>query len=157
MANAKATKTTLKKGDNLPARGRGNKSLILEMFRERALLNLDKRSSKDTAEKAFFHEIALSAFNLEDNNRGMCLKLLADKGWASIKPSSEIAPFDFDETASPYKQAAQVMKAASIGVLAPDVAAMYVSVIKSTIDIEVNTELKARIEEIEKSLGISSE
>lgn len=151
------SKTTLKAGDNLPPRGRSNKTIILEMMRENSHLKLNKKSTKEDAEKAFFNTVANSAFNLEDQNRSMCLKLLADKGWASIKPSSEMINFDFDEGALPHIQAAQVMKGAANGVIPPDIANTFINSIKAMIDIEEHTDLKERIEAIEKSLGLINE
>lgn len=151
------SKTTLKTGDNLPPRGRSNKTIILEMMRENSHLKLNKKSTKEDAEKAFFNTVANSAFNLEDQNRSMCLKLLADKGWASIKPSSEMINFDFDEGAPPHVQAAQVMKGAADGVIPPDIANTFINSIKAMIDIEEGTDLRERIEAIEKSLGLINE
>lgn len=151
------SKTTLKAGDNLPPRGRSNKTIILEMMREQSFLKLNKDSTKDAAEKAFFATVAKSAFNPEDQNRGMCLKLLADKGWASVKPSSEMIEFEFDIDALPHVQAAQVMKGAAEGRIPPDIANTFVQSIKAMIDIEEYTQLKKRIESIEKSLGLTND
>jgi hypothetical protein len=145
--------TTLKKGDNLPARGRSNKTIILEMLREKGHLSLGKDATKEEAEKAFFHNVATSAFDLEDQNRGMCLKLLADKGWASVKPSSEMIEFEFDINAPPHVQAAQVMKGVSEGKVAPDIGNTFVQSIKAMIDIEEYTDLKERIEKLEATLN----
>ena len=147
------SKTTLKKGDNLPARGRSNKTLILETLREKGHLKLRKNSTKDKAEKAFFNEVATAAFNLEDQNRGMCLKLLADKGWASVKPSSEMINFDFSELDLPHVQAAKVMKAAADGLIPPDIANTFIQSIKAMIDIEEFTNLKDRIMALEKLIN----
>ena len=149
---AKST-TTLKKGDNLPARGRSTKTLILETLREKGHLKLRENSTKESAEKAFFNEVATAAFNLEDQNRGMCLKLLADKGWASVKPSNEMIFFDFDQDAPPHIQAAQVMKAAAQGLMPPDIANTFIQSIKAMIDIEEFTNLKERIEKLEAVLN----
>lgn len=149
--------TTLKKGDNLPARGKSKKNLILDMLKNKSMLDLNPKSTNDDAEQAFFHHVAISAFDLEDNNRGMCLKLLADKGWASVKPSSELIEFDFDDKALPHIQASQVMSAAARGLIPPDIANTFIQSIKSMIDIEEYTDLKERIEAIEKSLGVSND
>ena len=51
MANSK---TTLKKGDNLPARGKSKKNLILDMLRAKAMLGLKAKSTNGQAEQAFF-------------------------------------------------------------------------------------------------------
>lgn len=145
--------TTLKRGDCLPNRGKSKKNLILDMLRGKSLLDLSPGSTNDEAEQAFFHHIAKSAFNLEDANRGMCLKLLTDKGWASVKPSSELIEFEFDKDALPHVQAAQVMNAAARGLIPPDIANTFISSIKSMIDIEEYTDLKGRIEKMEAILN----
>lgn len=153
MANKIPTKTTLKKGDNLPPRGRSNKTIILEMMREKGHLELTEKHTKEDAEKAFFHNVATSAFNPEDQNRGMCLKLLTDKGWANLKPSNETVNFEFDKDLPPHQQAAQVMDAASKGDLAPDIANTFIQSIKAMIDIEEYTDLKERITKLEETLN----
>lgn len=153
MANKTPTKTTLKKGDNLPARGKSKKNLILDMLKAKSMLGLESKSTNEQAEQAFFHHVAESAFNLKDNNRGMCLKLLADKGWASVKPSSELIEFEFDNKAAAHIQASQVMDAAAKGLIPPDIANTFIQSIKSMIDITEHTELKDRIEALEKALN----
>ena len=147
--------TTINKDnrDKMPGRGRSNKTLILEMLREEGHLRLNKDSTKEDAEKAFFSHVATSAFNFEDQNRGMCLKLLGDKGWASVKPSSEMVAFDFTKDGKPFEQAAEVMFAASNGELAPDIANTFIQSIKSMVDIEEYTDLKERIEKLEELLN----
>lgn len=153
MANKTPTKTTLKPGDNLPARGKSKKNLILDMLKAKSMLKLTVKSTNEEAEQAFFHHVATSAFNLEDSNRGMCLKLLADKGWASVKPSSELIEFEFDNEALPHIQAAQVMSAAAKGLIPPDIANTFIQSIKSMIDIEEYTDLKERIIKLEEALN----
>lgn len=99
--------------------------------------------------------MATVAFNPEDKDRGMCLKLLADKGWASVKPSSERVSFVFDVNALPHVQAAQALKAAADGDIPPDIANTFIQAIKAMIDIEEFTNLKDRIAALEKSLGLN--
>jgi hypothetical protein len=152
-----ASSTTLKKGDNLPPRGKAAKTLILDMLREESLLGLNKKSTKEQAEKAFFKCVATKALNPDDSNSGMCLSLLANKGWPNLKPSSESVEFDFDKDALPHVQAGQIMNAASKGLIPPDIANTFIQSIKAMIDIEEYTDLKGRIEAVEKSLGLSSD
>ncbi len=151
------SKTTLKKGDNLPARGRSTKTIILEAFREASLLNLTPKSTKDDAEKAFFTMIINSAIDSEDPNCGMCIKLLADKGWASVKPSNDCVTFEFNHNADVHVQAAQIVKAISTGDLAPDIGGAIINSLRSMMGIEADTIIKKRIADIEKSLGLNLE
>ena len=152
MAESKTTITKENRKD-MPARGKSKKNLILDMLKARSMLSLTEESTNDEAEQAFFHHVATSAFSLEDQNRGMCLKLLADKGWASVKPSSELIEFEFDDKAEPHIQAAQVMSAAAQGLIPPDIANTFIQSIKSMIDIEEFTNLKERIERLEAALS----
>jgi len=61
--------------------------------------------------------------------------------------------FDFDPNAKPHEQANQVLKAVANSEIAPDIGQMFVSSIKSMIDIEEYTDLKDRIEKLEKALA----
>ena len=154
---AKSSTTITKENrERIPGRGRSNKTIILEAMRSKAvsgLLMLGKEPTKEQVETAFFESVAKIAFAPEDPNKGMCLKLLADKGWASVKPSSEMINFDFDEEALPHIQAAQVMAAAAKGQIPPDIANTFITSIKSMIDIEEFTELKRRIIDLEAAVN----
>ena len=152
MAKSKTTITKENRKD-FPARGKSKKNLILDMLKAKSMLKLTVKSTNEEAEQAFFHHVATSAFNLDDQNRGMCLKLLADKGWASVKPSSELIEFEFDDKAEPHIQAAQVMSAAAKGLIPPDIANTFIQSIKSMIDIEEFTNLKERIMALEKLIS----
>ncbi len=147
------SKTTLKKGDNLPGRGKSKKNVVLEALKAKGVLGLRANSTNEKAEAAFFGEIVTTALNEADNNRGMCLKLLADKGWASVKPSSEKVVFPFTKDAQPHVQAAQVMDAVARGLIPPDIGNTFVQSIKAMIDIEEYTDLKDRIVALEIALN----
>ena len=149
-----SSKTTLKPGDNLPPRGKAKKTLILEALKTKGLLGLRKNSTDESAEKAFFGEIAQVAFGDKDNsNSGMCIKLLADKGWASVKPSCELVSFDFDHESDVHVQAAQLVKAIAVGDLAPDIGNALIQSIRAMMGIEADTIIKDRIDKIESALN----
>lgn len=151
---AKSSTTITKENrDSMPGRGRSNKTLILEVIRENSMLDLKPSATKEESEKAFFRHIAKRAFDLEDQNSAMCLKLLGDKGWANLKPSNETVNFEFDKDLKPHEQASQVLDATSKGRLAPDVANTFIQSIKAMIDIEEYTSLKERIEKLEEALN----
>jgi len=153
MGNHTPTKTTLKKGDKLPPRGKAAKTLILEMLREESLLGLTKKATKEQTEKALLKHLAKKAFDKDDSNSGTCLTLLINKGWPNLKPSNESVHFDFDKDADPHLQASQVMFAAASGIIPPDIANTFIQSIKSMVDIEEYTDLKARIEKLEGLLN----
>ena len=150
------TKTSLKVGDNLPARGKSNRTRILDAIRSesvKSLLHLDGEPSRDQAEEAFFSHIAQRALNFDDKDSGQLLKVLADKGWGSAKPVMDAVSFEFPVDGTPAERAFAVVEAISNGSLSPDVGSMIVNIVKDAIVIEESTELKARIEEIESKLS----
>lgn len=145
--------TTLKAGDNLPARGMSNKNRVLDGIRKSSMSLLSEDATRDEAEIAFFKKVADRAFNDDDKDSGMLLKFLGDKGWSSMKPTLGSVEFDFDEKAEPHEQASQVMAAAARGEISPDVAQMFVASIANMLKINEITEIRERLEQIEKQLG----
>ena len=137
-----------------PTRGRSQKTIILEAIREESLVGLSEDSTREDTEKAFIKHTAKRAFDIEDQNSAMLLKVLWDKGWGSIKSTAPTVNFDFDSSKSPVDMARQVLDASSNGEIPPDIACNIIGAIKSVIDIEANTEIKERLSEIEKQLGL---
>lgn len=148
------TSITSESRKNMPSRGRNKRTLILESLRERAFKGLSKSATLEEAEKAWFGFLADSAIDSEDKNSGICLKLLTERGWSALKPSSELVTFDFDPTATPAEKAEQILKAVSDGVLPMDYGERFIVAINSMTNIEANTELKAEIERIKEKLGL---
>lgn len=71
----------------------------------------------------------------------------------AVMPSIE---FEFNKEGTPVDQVGQLLDAVSSGDIPPDVATMLIGAIKGAIEIEVNTELKDRIEQIEERLGVAT-
>lgn len=130
-------------------RGRSNKSKVLDGIKAA----LPECNSPDEAEEAYFKHIAIRAFNEDDKDSPMLLKLLGDKGWGSAKPVMDVVSFDFPVDGTPAERAFAIIEAISNGSLSPDVGSMIVNIVKDAIVIEESTELKARIEEIESKLS----
>lgn len=147
------SKTTLKPGDNLPARGKAFKTLLLEVLREESMLELKKKSTKDEANKAFIKYIANRALNIEDPNSAMLLKELITKSYPSLKPTLDKITFDFRADGSDLEKANDVLSAISNGDIPPDVGALIMSVIKDNSVIEVKTILTERIDALEKLIN----
>ena len=137
-------------------RGPSKKTLILDAIKEQSLIDSNPNMSNAEVEKLFFAHTAKRAFNPSDESNTMLLKLLFDKGWASVKPELEKVNFEFDSSKPATQQANDILKAVSGGDISPDAAKAVMDIVKMAIDIEVNTELKQRIEEIEKALGINA-
>lgn len=150
------SKTTITKDtrDNMPPRGRSKRTLIIEAMREQALLGVKKDASNEDVEKAWFAHLVENAVSPDSKDSGLCIRLLTERGWAALKPSSECVRFEFDHDAAPHVQASQVMRAVAEEIIPPDLGIAFVGGIRSMLDIEANTELKAEIERIKEKLGI---
>lgn len=148
---------TTENRDRLPGRGRSNKTKILEALRLESFESLPEDATNDQSEVAFFrHIIRRIKLGVDDKDSGMLLKFLGDKGWSSMKPTLGSVEFDFDEKAEPHEQASQVMAAAARGEISPDVAQMFVASIANMLKINEITEIRERLEQIEKQLGESN-
>ena len=72
------------------------------------------------------------------------------------KAVAPLVEFEFPNDASFSEQAGAVLDAIARGIIPADSGSMFVTTIKSAIDIEEFTELKDRIEGIEASLGVQN-
>ena len=151
--------TSFKKGEkppeDRPIRGRSKKNQILDAIKEHSLLNATPEMDNEQVERLFFAHTAMRAFDPEDDNNAMLLKVLWDKGWSSVKPELEKVTFDFDPDHTAKEQSTNIIESLSNGEISPDAAKVIIDIVKSAVDIEVNTELKQRIEDIERNLGIN--
>lgn len=142
--------------DNQPnerkKRGRSNKSKVLDGI----LAAIPECETADEAEASYFKHIAVRAFNSDDKDSPMLLKLLGDKGWGTAKPVMDVVSFEFPVDGTPAERAFAIIEAISNGSLSPDVGSMIVNIVKDAIVIEESTELKARIEGLEKTLGLAN-
>lgn len=132
-------------------RGRSNRSKVLDGIK--AAISCD---TPEKAEAEYFKRVALRAFDSDDKDSPMLLKLLGDKGWGSAKPTMDTVEFEFPVNGTPSERAFAVVEAISTGVISPDIGAMVVGIVKDAIVIEESTELKARIEGLEKTLGLAN-
>jgi len=133
-------------------RGRSFKSKLMEAIKKECLNDCDDSTSDKTAEEKFLSHVAKRAFNPDDPASGTLIKELLAKSYASIKPTLEKVEFEFDATKPAHEQSAQILQAAANGDIPPDVATIFIQAVKSNIDIEESTELKERIEKLEKLL-----
>lgn len=152
MANTKATKTTLKAGDNLPARGRGKKSLMLDAIRdvckdEHEFLKqmvvigiggLTKVSGPDEDEEFEYK-----------NPNPMLLSLVMNRIEPPLKSVSPTYKFDFDPEADLHKQAKQVLDAMAKGEIPSDIGQLFITSISSMLNIQEKTDFEERLKAIE--------
>jgi hypothetical protein len=150
----KANNTTLKKGDNLPSRGMSNKNRVLDGILASTRSGLASSATRDQAEVAYFKNIADRAFDSEDKDSGMLLKFLGDKAYSSMKPTLGCVEFEFPTNGTPVTKAMAIVNAMATGNLSPDVGTLMIGIIKDSVIIEEGTDLKARIEELEKAYNV---
>ena len=136
-------------------RGKAFKTLLLDAIREECLLDTSHNSTKEEVESAYVSHLARRAFDPSDNNSAMLLKELVNKSYAGLKSTMAPINFDLPKNSTPLQKANAIMEAVSDGRIPPDVGALLIQGAKHTIDIEMGTELKDRIEKIEESLGIN--
>lgn len=153
-------KTTITKASRstLKARGEGKKSLMLNAIREVCITEQDflkqvitiglggwtqpeVKEDEDTVEPIF------------QNPNPMLLNMVLNRIEPPFKAVAPMVEFDFNKDSKPHEQAAQILQAVSEGQIAPDIGQMFVSSIKSMIDIEEYTDLKDRIEKLEAVLN----
>lgn len=140
-------------------RGKSKKTLILEVIREKSLLELDSKATKEQAEKAVFGFMAEAAFTPTADTAMManfCLGHLMKKGWPDLKAVMPTVEFDFDENGTAAQKAAQILKAASEGIIPPDVANTFIAAISNTLKIDEMSDLRSDVEEIKAILNATA-
>jgi hypothetical protein len=135
-----AASSTSFSSENQPkGRGKSERTKILEAL---------KRAGN--TEEGFYDHLLARALDPDDSfalreilNRFSPLK-------KSVMPDVE---FNFNAKGTPVEQVSQLLDAVSTGAIPPDVASMLITSIKGAIEIEINTELKSRIEKLEDMLN----
>lgn len=145
--------TTLKEGDNLPARGKSFKTILFNAMRKESMLDLSPDSTKDQAQEAFITHVAQRAFNPEDNASPTILKEFLSKSFPGLKPMLEKIHFEFPENGTPTQKSLAVVQAISNGSLPADIGQIVIGIIKDSVIIEEGTDLKARIEQLEEIIN----
>jgi len=130
------------------------KNMLMDTLKEKGLLHLTEQSTMAEAEKAFLNHVAHRAFDPDDSSGSILLKELLTKTYPGLRSTLPTIRFDFDEKATPARQAEQVLKASADGLIPPDVAQIFISSIASMLKIDELTELTARLAELEKVLGV---
>ena len=137
MAKSSTTFST----DTQPKKGRGKseRTKILEAM---------KRQSK--TENGFYDELVTRAFNPDDN---FTFKEILARMSPIPKAVAPVYKFDLPKEAKPHEKADYVLTAISNGDLPSDIGNICIQAIRAMIDIEEYTDLKERIEKIEKALN----
>ena len=133
--------TTFKKGV-AKKRGKSERTKILDAMKRQGV-----------SEDGFYDLLVNRATDPDDSFTFKELLLRLSPIPKSVTP---LIQFDFPKDAKPHIQAAYVLDAVSKGEIPSDIGNVFVQSIKSMIDIEEYTDLKDRIEAIEKSLGVAN-
>ena len=141
MANSAPTKTTLKKGDNLPPRGKGKKSLMLEAIR--AVCGDEQEFLKQVV------TIGLGDAVNEIAPNPTLLTLVLNRIEPPLKSVTPTFEFDFDPEADLHKQAKQVLDAMAKGKIPSDVGQLFITSISSMLNIQEKTDFEERLKAIE--------
>ena len=129
-----------------PPRGKGKNTLMLEAIRA--------EMGDKVGEHEFLRQVVRVGLGDQDNDPNPALlTLVVSRITPPLKSTTELVDFEFDKDAKPHEQAAQVLHAVSNGSVPADIGSMFVSAIKSMMGIEEYTDLKERIEKLEKQLN----
>ena len=132
--------TTLKKGDNLPKRGKAKKTLMLDAI----------KSVCGTEEKFFKKVVALGLGDSDTPANPTLLTLVLNRIEPPLKPVSPMVKFDLDTTLKPFEQCDQILRAAANEQINPDIAKMFIESIASMLRVQEITDIDERLKAIEQ-------
>lgn len=146
--------------DNQPApekkkRGKSFKNKILDVIREEGMILATSDMTREEAEKVYLTHFAKRAFDIDDQASGTLSQVLINKSYPSLKPTLPTVNFDLPDNATPLQKAEAILKAVSEGHISPDIGVMLIQASKYTIDIELATHIKERLDAIEESMGLN--
>jgi hypothetical protein len=152
MATSSTTFGKTNQPANKPGRGKSLLTKLTDVIRENALLELPEGSTKEEAEKAFLLHTANRAFNPDDQSSATLLKSFLDKAYPQLKAALPVIEFEIGEGSTPLEKANAIFDAIAKGRIPPDVGHLLIQSATSIIKFEEATELKDRIEKLEKML-----
>jgi len=104
------------------------------------------------AESAFIKHVAERAFDPDDSASPTILKEFLSKMYPGLKSTLEKVEFDYPLNGTPAEKATAIERAVSSGVIAGDVGGVMIGIIKDAVLIEESTDLKLRIDALEKAI-----
>ena len=114
---------------------------------------LEELEREGYSENDFVRAVILRAFNPEDKASTAALCELIARLAPMKKAQFETVEFKFDNSQTPSEKIDSVLQEVAAGGIAPDVAAVIVDMIKSSVEIKEATELADRMERIEEMLA----
>lgn len=123
-------------------RGRGKKSLMLEAI----------RATCEGGEDEFLKKVVRAA--LGDPSDGVepnatLMNMVLQRIEPPLKANNECVTFEFNSKMKPHEQASQVLDAASKGLIAPDVASLFISSIQAMLKIQEVNDFDERLKALE--------
>ena len=156
MANKTPNKTTLKKGDVLPPRGKGKKSLMLEAIKSVCGDEKDFLKQVVTIGLGGWTQPEKKEDDEEEqpepvfqNPNPMLLNMVLNRIEPPLKSVAPMVKFAFDINGKPHEQALQVLDAMAKGNLPSDIGQLFVTSISSMLNIQEKTDFEERLKAIE--------
>lgn len=135
---------------NMPPRGRGKFSMLLEVIKEDSLIGLTPEDTQEEAQKRFLLHVARRAFDAEDQVSGSLLNSLISRCLPAIKPVMPECDIGFDDGDSLDAMASKILSAAGGGRITPDTGAVLMTLLKDKATINQKGEIIERLEQLEK-------
>jgi len=133
-------------------RGKSLKTVLFEVMRKESMLGVAKNASNDVAQSAFVKHVAARAFDANDPASPQILKEFLSKMYPGLKSTLEKVEFSFPVDGTPTEKSLAVIEAISSGALPADVGQVVIGIIKDAVLIEESTDLKLRIDALEKAI-----
>ncbi len=140
--------------DNQPEkrRGKGRKNILLDAIKKKMESEGVEVRDRDHAEELFADKLVEQAFAQVAIGENTLFNEVTNRVYPKFKPTSEPVNFEFPENGTHTEKFNAIMVAVSLGELAPDTGGELVKMLNTGVNIEDVTELKAKIEEIEKAM-----
>lgn len=149
MAQTKTSFDKEKQPKNRKPRGLGWRSQLFKVMRQESILEVGSNAKDEMVERAIIKNIAVEAF-AGGPDAVPFMRVVLDKTFPNYKATHEPVNFELDTDGTPAEMVYQILDATAKGEIAPDMAAIFVGVVKDTVTIEESTDLKARIEALEE-------
>lgn len=131
-------------------RGKGKRVLMLDAIRETC-----------GDEKEFLAKVVKAAIGCELSDppippNSQLMTLVLQRIEAPLKSTAPLIEFDFPKDGTPAQKAVSIVQSISEGVIPMDIGQGLITIIKDSVVIEESTDLKFRLEEIEKAMGLNN-
>lgn len=158
MGKTKTSLTTESRKD-MPPRGRGKKSLMLEAIRsvcdnEQEFLKRVVAIGLGGPEVTGKDEDGEDIIEFKASNP-MLLNMVLNRIEPPLKATSPMVQFEFNDKAKPHEQAAQVLRAVSLGKISADIGHMFITSISSMLKIQEVTDIDERLKAMEEKIDQS--